>query len=115
MAAKGRVVSEDCILDDGLTRPDRLEELPQMRPQVVVIISVIVQGFKSWLLARHRVVDHKEIPGITGGALNSDEALPGPIYLQGSEAGRVAFRNIVITPALQYDSSKIAASLPVVC
>ena len=45
------------------------------------------------------VIDHKEIPGITGGALDSNEALPGPIYLQGSEVGRVAFRNIVITPA----------------
>jgi hypothetical protein len=45
------------------------------------------------------VIDHKQIPGITGGALDSNEALPGPIYLQGTEAGRVAFRNIVITPA----------------
>lgn len=45
------------------------------------------------------VIDHKEIPGITGGALDSHEALPGPIYLQGSEEGHVAFRNIVITPA----------------
>jgi hypothetical protein len=45
------------------------------------------------------VIDHKEIPGITGGALDSHEGLPGPIYLQGSEEGRVAFRNIVITPA----------------
>ena len=44
------------------------------------------------------VIDQKEIPGITGGALNSDEAAPGPICLQGSEAGRVAFRDIVITP-----------------
>ena len=25
---------------------------------------------------------------------------PGPIYLQGSEKGHVAFRNIVVTPAL---------------
>jgi hypothetical protein len=45
------------------------------------------------------VIDHREIPGITGGALDSHEGLPGPIYLQGSEEGRVAFRNIVITPA----------------
>jgi len=45
------------------------------------------------------IIDHKEIPGITGGALDSHEELPGPIYLQGSEEGRVAFRNIVITPA----------------
>ncbi|HEV2425598.1 MAG TPA: DUF1080 domain-containing protein [Terriglobia bacterium] len=45
------------------------------------------------------VIDHKRIPGITGGALDSHEGLPGPIYLQGTEVGRVAFRNIVITPA----------------
>jgi hypothetical protein len=45
------------------------------------------------------VIAEQEIPGITGGALDSHEELPGPIYLQGSEQGRVAFRNIVITPA----------------
>jgi len=47
------------------------------------------------------VIDHQEIPGITGGALDSHEELPGPIYLQGSEEGRVAFRNIVIVPAAE--------------
>jgi len=45
------------------------------------------------------IIDHQEIPGITGGALDSHEELPGPIYLQGSEDGHVAFRNIVVTPA----------------
>jgi Domain of Unknown Function (DUF1080) len=45
------------------------------------------------------IIDKQEIPGITGGALDSHEALPGPIYLQGSEAGHVAFRNITIVPA----------------
>jgi 3-keto-disaccharide hydrolase len=44
------------------------------------------------------IIDKQEIPGITGGALDSHEALPGPIYLQGSEAGHVAFRNIMLTP-----------------
>ena len=43
------------------------------------------------------VIDKQEIPGITGGALDSHEGLPGPIYLQGSEDGHVAFRNITIT------------------
>ena len=47
----------------------------------------------------HTIIDKQEIPGITGGALDSHEALPGPIYLQGSEAGHVRFRNITITPA----------------
>jgi hypothetical protein len=45
------------------------------------------------------IIDNKEIPGLTGGALDSHEELPGPIYLQGSEKGHVQFRNIVITPA----------------
>ena len=45
------------------------------------------------------VINNQEIPGITGGALDSREELPGPIYLQGSEKGHVAFRSIVITPA----------------
>ncbi|MFZ1129376.1 MAG: DUF1080 domain-containing protein [Terriglobales bacterium] len=45
------------------------------------------------------IIDNREIPGITGGALDSHEELPGPIYLQGSEDNHVAFRNIVITPA----------------
>jgi hypothetical protein len=45
------------------------------------------------------IIDHQEIPGITGGALDSHEELPGPIYLQGSENGHVAYRNIVLTPA----------------
>ena len=45
------------------------------------------------------IIDHQEIPGITGGALNSHEGEPGPIYLQGSEKGHVQFRKITITPA----------------
>lgn len=48
-----------------------------------------------------KIIDQQEIPGITGGALDSHEAEPGPIYLQGSEKGRVAFRNMMITPALK--------------
>lgn len=45
------------------------------------------------------IIDNQEIPGITGGAVDSNEAAPGPIYLQGSEKGHVQFRNITITPA----------------
>ena len=44
------------------------------------------------------IIDNQEIPGITGGALDSHEELPGPIYLQGDHGG-IAYRNIVITPA----------------
>jgi hypothetical protein len=44
------------------------------------------------------VIDNQEIPGITGGALDSHEELPGPFYLQGDHGG-IAYRNIVVTPA----------------
>jgi len=44
------------------------------------------------------IIQNQEIPGITGGALDSHEELPGPIYLQGSEKGHVAYRSIVLTP-----------------
>ena len=45
------------------------------------------------------IIDNTEIPGITGGAINCNEAEPGPIMLQGDH-GAVSFRNIVITPAI---------------
>jgi len=45
------------------------------------------------------IIDNQEIPGITGGALDSREGQPGPIFLQGDH-GPVSYRNIVITPAL---------------
>lgn len=44
------------------------------------------------------IISNQEIPGITGGALDSNEGEPGPIYLQGDHAP-VEFRKIVITPA----------------
>jgi hypothetical protein len=44
------------------------------------------------------VICNREIPGITGGALDSAEAEPGPLLLQGDH-GPVDYRNIVITPA----------------
>jgi hypothetical protein len=44
------------------------------------------------------VICNQEIPGITGGALDSKEGEPGPIYLQGDH-GPIEYRNIRITPA----------------
>jgi hypothetical protein len=44
------------------------------------------------------VVCDREIPGITGGALDSDEGAPGPLLLQGDH-GVVEYRNIVLVPA----------------
>jgi hypothetical protein len=45
------------------------------------------------------VICNQEIPGITGGALDSDEGAPGPIMLQGDH-GPIDFRNIYLSPGL---------------
>jgi hypothetical protein len=51
------------------------------------------------------VIDRKEVPGNKGEPLDTRE-MPGPIYLQGSEDGRVTFRNIVITPAQEFENPR---------
>ena len=43
------------------------------------------------------VIWNQEIPGITGGAIDSKEGEPGPIMMQGDH-GPIEFRNIIITP-----------------
>jgi hypothetical protein len=74
-------------------------ELPRKPGQWQTFDITLVGRTISVLQNGQTILDQKEIPGITGGALDSHEALPGPIYLQGGEKGRVAFRSIVITPA----------------
>ena len=54
------------------------------------MVTIVVNG--------KTVISNQEIPGITGGALDSNEGEPGPIYIQGDH-GPVEFRKIVITPA----------------
>lgn len=44
------------------------------------------------------VIDAESIPGITGGALDSNEGAPGPLMLQGDH-GKISFRAITVTPA----------------
>ncbi|MGA2740200.1 MAG: DUF1080 domain-containing protein [Bryobacteraceae bacterium] len=42
-------------------------------------------------------IDHQEIPGITGGAIDSREGEPGPLYIQGDHTGGMKYRNITIS------------------
>lgn len=53
-------------------------------------VTIVLNGVK--------VVDRQEIPGITGGALDSSEGEAGPLLIQGDH-GSIDFRNVVITPA----------------
>lgn len=44
------------------------------------------------------IICNQEIPGITGGAIDSKEGEPGPLLIQGDH-GPVEFRNVLLTPA----------------
>lgn len=55
-------------------------------------LTVILNGVK--------IIDNQPVYGPTGGAIQSDVFSPGPIYLQGDH-GKVAYRNIVLTPILK--------------
>jgi len=43
------------------------------------------------------IINNQEIPGITGGALDSREGEPGPLYIQGDHTGGMKYRNITIS------------------
>jgi hypothetical protein len=60
--------------------------------------ATLVGRMLTYTLNGTTVICNREIPGITGGALDSVEADPGPLMLQGDH-GPVDYRNIVITPA----------------
>ncbi len=46
------------------------------------------------------IITDQNIPGMTGGALDNNEAEAGPFMIQGDH-GPVAFRNIVVTPIMK--------------
>ena len=46
------------------------------------------------------IIDNQPVLGCTGGAITSDEFVPGPIYLQGDHSD-ADFRNMKLTPILK--------------
>lgn len=63
--------------------------------------DITLIGREITVVANGETIIWKQIiPGPTGGALDSNEGEPGPVYLQGDH-GPVEFRSIVITPALK--------------
>lgn len=53
------------------------------------MVTVVLNG--------ERIIDRQTIPGITGGALDSEEGFPGPIMLQGDH-GPIDFRRVTLRP-----------------
>src|SRR5215469_8400351 len=56
MARERGIMSENDVLHHRLPRTNRFEKLPQMRAEIVVIVSVVGLVFHHWFFAGGRVV-----------------------------------------------------------
>ena len=80
----------------GFIGPSRAAALPAGTWQTLDV--ELVGRRVTVVLNDTTIVDSQEIPGVTGGALDSAEHLPGPLMLQGDH-GAIEFRNLTIAPA----------------
>ncbi|MFC6101096.1 3-keto-disaccharide hydrolase [Olivibacter domesticus] len=73
-------------------------EMPTLGPNEWQTYDITLVGRMVTIVANGKtIIANQEIPGITGGALNSNEGDPGPIYIQGDH-GPIEFKKIEITP-----------------
>ncbi|MEC5144823.1 DUF1080 domain-containing protein [Chitinophaga sp. 212800010-3] len=74
-------------------------EMAALGPNTWQTYDITLVGRMVTVVANGKtIISNQEIPGITGGALDANEAEPGPIYFQGDH-GPIEFRNITITVA----------------
>lgn len=79
----------------GMLAPKR--EMPRKPGQWEAFDATLVGRTITLVRDGETILDHQEIAGITGGALDSKEAEPGPFYLQGDHTGGMKYRNITIS------------------
>ena len=74
-------------------------EMAALGPEQWQVFDITLVGRMLTVVANGKmIINNQEIPGITGGALDSNEAEAGPIYIQGDH-GPIEFRKIDIRPA----------------
>ncbi|MDQ4080392.1 MAG: DUF1080 domain-containing protein [Gemmatimonadota bacterium] len=74
-------------------------EVVQAKPDEWQTFDITLVGRMLTVVANGKtVICNQEIPGPTGGALDSNEGAPGPLMLQGDH-GVIEYRNVVVTPA----------------
>ncbi len=62
--------------------------------------DITLNGNRVTVIANGKaIIVEQVIPGITGGALDSNEADPGPLMLQGDH-GPIEYRNVILTPRI---------------
>jgi hypothetical protein len=70
---------------------------PPFRPEWQTYDFTLIGRWVTVIFNGVTTIDNKEIPGITGGALDSREGEPGPIHFQGDHHGGIRYRNITIS------------------
>lgn len=70
---------------------------PPFNPEWQIYDITLIGRWVTVVFNGVTTIDNQEIAGITGGALDSHEAEPGPIYLQGDHHGGIRYRSITIS------------------
>lgn len=78
--------------------PSEAAEMPAGEWQTMDI--TLYKRYLTVKLNGKTIIDNRPVKGVTGGALTSDQFLPGPILLQGDH-GKVSYRNIVLRPVVK--------------
>ena len=60
---------------------------------------ILINRHATVTLNGDRIIDNQPILGCTGGAITSDEFVPGPIYLQGDHSN-ASYRNMILEPVV---------------
>ncbi len=70
---------------------------PPFRPEWQTYDITLIGRMVTVIFNGVTTIGNQEIPGITGGAIDSNESEPGPIYFQGDHHGGIRYRNITIS------------------
>ena len=79
----------------GFLKP--LLDLPRKPGQWETLDATLIGRRLTLVRDGVTIFNYEEIPGITGGALDSDEASPGPFYIQGDHTGGMKYRSIRVS------------------
>lgn len=77
------------------------KQLPRMPGQWETFDITLVGRKVTIVRNGTKIIDGKEIEGVTGGAMNADEGKPGPFYIQGDHTGGLKFRNMTVATPKQ--------------
>ncbi|MGB7395394.1 MAG: DUF1080 domain-containing protein [Pricia sp.] len=81
----------------GFLEPNEMAANPASEWQTYEISLI---GRRVTIVANGKtIISEQNIPGITGGALDSEEGEPGPFMIQGDH-GSIMFRKFVVTPRI---------------